>query len=353
VLFEIIVVIFKSSHKEVGVMKKGCLLSIVVLLLSFGIASAAEPDVLKFAIMDPAQAAPVVNAYKPWAEKVSDSSAGTLKIDLFPGGSLGRNPKVLVKLVTDGVADLAFVIPSYTQGKFPEDEVFNMPFVADNGLESGLASQSMYEKGMLSGYDDLKVIAHFTTDVFYLHTDFPVHVPADLKGHKIRAATKFQADLLKRLGAVGIAVPVSKTAENISRGVIEGSINDNSSLMTFRIKDVAKHHLMLPMGGVSLAVVMNKDKYESLQPQAKQALDQHGVELIQMWYEAVQGDVSVEFDKLKKDPKHSVYVPTEADMQLWVEAFQPSIDSWLKEDSRRPAALENYKHELTLIRAKQ
>jgi TRAP-type C4-dicarboxylate transport system substrate-binding protein len=331
-------------------MKKVCILSIVALLFSFGVALAAGPDVLKFAIMDPAQAAPVADAYKPWAEKVDKSAEGTLKIDLFPGGSLGRNPNVLVKLVTDGVADMAFVIPSYTQGRFPEDEVFNMPFVAENGLESALASQSMYEKGMLSGYDDLVVIAHFTTDVFYLHTDFPVRVPADLKGRKVRAATKFQADLLKRLGAVGIAIPVSKTAENISRGVIEGSINDNSSLMTFRIKDVAKHHLMLPMGGMSLAVIMNKDKYESLQPQAKKALDQHGKELIKMWYDAVQGDVAVEFDKLRQDPKHTVVVPTEAELVLWEEAIQPAIDSWLQDDAVRPAALENYKNELTLIR---
>ena len=36
-----------------------------------------------------------------------------------PGGVLGGNPGLQPKMVTDGVADIALVIPAYSAGRFP------------------------------------------------------------------------------------------------------------------------------------------------------------------------------------------------------------------------------------------
>ncbi len=64
---------------------------------------------------------------KPWFEDVNKALAGKVHIDGFPGGALGRNPAVQVKLVQDGVADMAFIVPSYTPGRFPDNEVMELP----------------------------------------------------------------------------------------------------------------------------------------------------------------------------------------------------------------------------------
>ena len=101
----------------------------------------AKPIKLKFATMTPAQSGTVKDAYKPWFDSIMKESEGTLDIQIYPGGSLGRDPRIQLKLVQDGVADLAFIVPDYTAGRFPDDEVFNMPFTAENGLESAMASQ--------------------------------------------------------------------------------------------------------------------------------------------------------------------------------------------------------------------
>lgn len=332
-------------------MRKSIVLGIITAVFLCGFAH-AETTTLKFAIMDPAQAAPVKYAYQPWADAIEQESNGTLKIELFPGGSLGRDPKVQLKLVIDGVADLAFIIPPYTPGRFPEDDVFIMPFLAENGLESAIASQRMYNKGYLSGYDDVVLLAHYTSDILHLHSTFPVKVPADLKGHKLRAGDKFQAEYLQAVGAVGIGLPNPKTAENMSRGIIDGSIGDNSSLFTFRVADVANHHLQVPLGAFSLAVVMNKNAYESLPPEAKAALDNHKEDLVTMWYNAVQKDITDRFEKLKLDPKHTVTTPTPEEMQKWKDALEPAVEKWIQQDpEKREKLIKAYKEELALIRS--
>ena len=77
----------------------------------------AEPVTLKFAVVDPAQSPPVEKGYKPWARMIEEAAEGTLKIEVYPGGTLGRDSRVQLKLVTDGVADMAYIIPAATQGR--------------------------------------------------------------------------------------------------------------------------------------------------------------------------------------------------------------------------------------------
>jgi TRAP-type C4-dicarboxylate transport system substrate-binding protein len=92
---------------------------------------------LKFATIDPAQGQNVTQVIVPLAKEVSEASGGALKLDIFPGGTLGRNPQQQLKLVVDGVADIAWVIPGYTPGRFDDTEVVELPFLINNARASG------------------------------------------------------------------------------------------------------------------------------------------------------------------------------------------------------------------------
>ena len=62
-----------------------------------------------------------------WGKAIERDSGGLIKLDILPGGTLGaagRSPAAQLKLVTDGVADASFIIPSTTPGRFPDDNMF-------------------------------------------------------------------------------------------------------------------------------------------------------------------------------------------------------------------------------------
>lgn len=312
----------------------------------------AKPITLKFAVVDPAQAPTVQKAYKPWSRMVEKASEGTLKIRVYPGGVLGRDARVQAKLVANGVADLSYISPPYSQGRFPEDEIFTLPGLSESAEEAAKASQRMAEKGILSGYQgDLKLISHYTTDVFHLHTTFPVRVPSDMKGHRIRSANDFWAKVLHGLGAIPVAIPYVQAAENLSRGVIEGTINDDSAVINFRITDVAKYHTIAPLGTFPLAVVMNRKKFDSLPMKARAAIEACSPRLGSMWQAATIAQGKELYELPKTDPKTKIITLTPAEVQQWKDALRPALDWWANKEHGRKELITKYEYELEVIRA--
>ena len=326
---------------------------ITALLIMWAVgALAAEPITLKFATVDPDQSTPN-QLFKTWAEKVMKDSEGTLKIDVYAGGTMGRNPQVYLKSLMDGVVEMAWMVCDYTPGKFPDDHVFHLPFLAENQSEGALAAQRMLDKGLLRGYEEVVVLTLGTTEPYFIQTTFPVKSPEDLRGHKFRVADKTQADLVTQLGVTPASgIPITKTAEALSMGVVDGTICDSTGLFPFRIGDATQYHVKLPFGTVTLLYAMNKKVYDGLPPKAKEALDKNRGEAMNRH---IYGNLDLHnqelLEKLQKDPKHHVFIPTGEDLEKWKVAVKPVVEKWIKETPNGEELLTEYKNELELIRA--
>ena len=334
-------------------MKKLFLIATVsTMVLSAVYAAATEPVTIKFATIQPAPAKIVKMVYVPWIEKVMKDAEGALKIDLYAGGTLGRNPNVQLKLLMDGMADIAWIVGDYTPGRFPDDQVFNIPFMLESETEGAYVGQRMLDRGLLRGYDDIKVLNLRLTGAYNIHTTFPVNKPEDLKGHKFRVAGRFQADLLRYLGVTTIGMPITQVTESLSRGVIDGALTDIQVLKLFRIGDAAKHHLIIPMGAISMIIAMNKQTYERLPPKAKAAVDKHsGESFSRLFAEVAGGDEVKIFEQLKKDPERSVVIPAGEDLKRWKNSVQPAIDDWKKKTPNAEKLLQAFQEELDRYRA--
>jgi len=321
-------------------------------LAVFAVNVMAEPVTLKFGLIDPEQAPPT-KLVKAWATKVEKDSEGTLKIDVYPGGTMGRDPRSYYNSLMKGVLDIAWMICDYTPGKFPDDEVFHLPFMADNQLEGALAAQRMLDKGFLHGYNEMVVLSLGTTEPYYIQTKFPVKSASDLKGHKFRVADKTQSDMALELGITPVTgIAITKVAESLSMGVIDGTICDTMGLFPFRIADASSYHVKLPLGTVTILYAMNKKKYEGLPLKAKQAIDQNrGVPMTRMIYQGLHEVNQNLFDKLKNDPKHTVIIPTGTELESWRAAVMPVVDRWKKETANGEKLYQAYENELELIRA--
>src|SRR5690606_14462285 len=175
------------------------------------------------------------------------------------------------KMVQDGVADLAWIIPAYTPGVFLDDQVVELPGIVRDSKEGSIAIWRLWEKGLVRGYENLMPMAIFTTDTYTVHTDYPVAKLDDLKGRKIRAAGPVASASVTTAGAAPVGMPFTQIVESISRGVIDGTLAHPIALYDFGIAKVATHHYMARFGAVTLAIIMNKDKYDALPKAAKDA----------------------------------------------------------------------------------
>ena len=146
-------------------------------------------------------------------EKVNKESGGTLEIQTFPNGALGRNPGLQTKMLQDGVADIAWVIPSYTPGVYLDDDVFELPNVIQNSTEGSVAAWRLLQKGMLRGYEQYYMIGLFAIVALHVpHQLSRCRKPEDLQGKKIRAVGTIstEVDQGARRGAGGHAGHASR-----------------------------------------------------------------------------------------------------------------------------------------------
>jgi TRAP-type C4-dicarboxylate transport system substrate-binding protein len=304
----------------------------------------ADTVVLKFATVEPPQSFNNQKVWGPIFEKMNKDAEGIFKVEIFAGGTLGRNPMQTLKILMDGVTDLVHAINAYLPGQLVDDQVANTPFTAKNSLDCTISFQKMQERKMLRGYDELVVLGQICLDQYGIHTKFPVKVPADLKGKKMRTAGKIHHALAKACGATPVAMPITKVAESISRGVIVGTFSDWNAMQTFRINDVARYHCLVPFGTTTLMVAMTKKKYESLPPKGRAVIDKYrGGYFSRFWAEALDEHMVNIETRISKDPKHTVYTPNAAEMKQWQAAIDSVVASWSTEHDNWDTLLKAYK----------
>lgn len=328
--------------------------ALVATALALGAAGLAHAQqALRFSSFEPPVAFITKEILTPWAADVSKASEGRLKIDMYPGGTLGRDPAAQLKLVLDGVVDLAWVVAGYTPGRFDDTTLVELPFIARSTREGSFALTRMLAGGRLNGFDGIKVIGIFATPPTEIQSNYPVLKPADLKDKKFRAAGPNQLAMLRELGAVpvgGIAAP--QVAESMQRGLIDGALAEWNAMASFRIAEVSNHHLRIPMGSVAFMVVMNKAKYDALEPAAKAVLDRFSGEA---FAEVFSSKLDARNDEvaalIAKDPKHKVTLPSPVETAVWKSAVAGVEAEWVKADKRRFDLLATFKAEIEKVRA--
>src|SRR6267154_6567665 len=87
------------------------------------VATLAEPIKLKMAYFSSDREPPYVSVLQPFADAVNREGKGIVEVVPYPGGVLGRSYAKQAQLVLDGIADMAWVNPSLTPERFPDDAV--------------------------------------------------------------------------------------------------------------------------------------------------------------------------------------------------------------------------------------
>lgn len=319
-------------------------------------AAADGPITLRFSSFEPPQAFITSKILTPWAQRVTAESKGTLKIEMYPGGTLGRDPAAQLKLVIDGVADIAWIVPGYTPGRFDAATVVELPFIVHSAYAGSVASTRMYEKGLWKGggFDDVKFLCVCANNPVFVNTTFPATKLDDLKGHKFRAAGPVSLNVIKSLGGVPIGgITGPQLAEAMSRGVVDGTLNEWNALQTFRVLDVAKHQIVLPLGSTSLMVIMNKAKYASLPAAAKAAIDKNSGEAFAKIFGAkFDENNNAVHEMAKKDKKRIITVLSSEQQAPWRKAVQPAIDEWKKSTPDGERLLKAFSDEVAAAEAK-
>ena len=328
------------------------LLLLATLCFAHSAFAQSPPVKLKFSIFSPDKEVTYLNVFKPFAEAVNKESGGAVEIELFPNGALGRSPLQQAQMVLDGVADIGWVIASYTPGRFQENEVFELPGLFRDLKEATLVFTRVVNSGKIKGYEEFFPIALLGTAPYSLHSRSPLNSIADIKGKKIRVSGAIESETIKALGAVPIGMPVTEVPEAISRGTIDGTTSHPAPLVDFGISRVTSAHYFTRLGVVPLAVLMNRKKFDSLPKAGQDAIRKYsGDWTAARFNEGVGAYNDTVVKQLQEDPKRKVVFPPPADLEAMQPAFKSVIDAWLAKSPRNKELLTMVEAEIANVRA--
>ncbi|CAM5356025.1 TRAP transporter substrate-binding protein [Eoetvoesiella caeni] len=291
--------------------------------------ASAEPVKLKLSSFESPLGNITANVLTPFARDASAASQGTLQIDVFAGGTLGRSPAQQLKLVTDGIADFAWVVLPYTPGRFDDAEVVGQPFLITSSTEASITLQRMYDKGQLAGFDGLKMLVLGATPPVTIHSTKPVHVPSDLKGKRVRISGSLPTKLVESLGGAPVQVGGGQIGDALSRGVVDMTFNNWGFVSDFKIDEVTSQHVDIPLGAVAVGIVMRQDRYDSLPEQARAALDKVSGE--KLAYKLGQAFDTQDEDvrkRIAKSKRNTIINPSAQEIALWHQAVEPVNAAW-------------------------
>lgn len=309
--------------------------------LAFAWGPVASAQTARFASFPPSNSSINKQVFEPWVERVNKAAEGSLTIQLFSGGTLGRNPSQQHKLARDGVAQIAYVVMSGSPGQYPEAVMFELPFLVENATEGSVAHWRLFKEGKVRGLSDVHVISTMVIPPYGLHGSMPLDRPAQLKGKKIRVGGAVQSAIVDSVGAVPVGgIAISSVAESLSRGVLDGTLGDWNAVKSFRLHEVSNHHLDVPLGGLAVALVMNAAAYKALAPKAKAALEEHGGEAFaRFWGEALDREGKAIAAEVAKEKGQTVAVATGEVRAAYQQATASVVANWLKEN---PGLREQY-----------
>jgi len=245
-------------------------LSLVAMLAPAPAPAAAEAITLRYANFPPAPTFPCVQM-EHWAREVEKRTGGKVKVQTFPGGTLLPAKNILDGVIS-GLADVGNFAMSYQPGRFPVSEAIDLPLGFTSAKVASLTLYDLVEKYQPKEFEKVKILTLFTCPPTNFMTKTPVRTLADLKGMELRVAGT-SAEIVKRLGGIPVAMPQSDTPEAIQKGVVKGMVSSLEILQDFKFAAYTPNATIANLNVVTFAVVMNREKWNSLPADVKKVLD--------------------------------------------------------------------------------
>ncbi len=312
--------------------------------------AAAEPVKLKLSFFTSDRSQIYQTLVKPFVDAVNAAGNGLVHIEVFFSGAISSVQSQQPQLVSDGTADLAFIVPGRTPERFYDTTLLELPGLFHSSSEASLAYTQLAGNRALSGYDDFYVVCALVSGPESIHSRKPIATLADLKGLTIRVNNSAEADVLQKFGAIPVLLAINQANEALSKGIIDGTTAPPFILFEFGLDRVTTHHFMIGLGGAPTALVMNRKKFESLPQEAQSIIKKYSGEWLIDQSSGHLDALDREVVKtLEADPRRKVTFPTDADAMTIHSAYEQVIAAYAESSDYSRKLLARVRAELARL----
>jgi len=273
----------------------------------------------------------VVNGFFPWMKKIQEESGNRLEIRYFNPGTLC--PEREVPESTElGLVDMGASYCGMSPGKFPLNELMELPFLVTSAESGSLVVWDLYERypSWRKEFRKVKTLWQWTSATFQIHTTKKlVKTLEDLKGMKILGFSPRILDIIKALGASPVQIKPMESYLALERGMADGILLPLAPVKSYKITDAAKYHTIADVMVGPFWAGVNWDVWKELPKEVQKLLaDTTGKKMAKICGQTL--DEGAEKDaKWMKEQGHEFYVLPPEEKKKWVNAVQSIHEKWL------------------------
>jgi TRAP-type C4-dicarboxylate transport system substrate-binding protein len=267
-----------------------------------------------------------------WFKEVGEATQGRVKFRVLPkvAGAVGGQ----IDAVRDGLADVGYSPHGYNPGRFPLQEVAELPLLGETSLESSVAYWRMFQKYLakFNEHEGVTVLSVMVSEGRLHNARREITSLGELKGLKIRVAGGNTIETAKLLGIVPVQKPINEIFEMLTSGIVDGAMMPMVTVQSFGLLDKLTHTLVVPgaLYNSSYALFINPAKFAKLSPQDQEALRKvSGENFARIWGSTARdGDMKAEAEARKVGNKVTTVSPAfEAELR---KALAPIDQQWIE-----------------------
>ncbi|XPV74953.1 MAG: TRAP transporter substrate-binding protein [Desulfovibrio sp.] len=237
-----------------------------------------------------------------YAELVNEYTAGTVVIEVHPGGSLGFKGAELLKAVKDATVPMSDILMGVVAGS---DQVFSLstlPLLVnsyDEAFAFYTASKPSYEKACKKWNQKMLYAAPWPRSGLY--TQNAITTLADLNGLKVRTYDKNGAEFLKAAGASPQSMPWGEVYSALSTGLIDSVLTSSVSGVDGKFWEVLKHFTKVNYAYPLNMMTINMDYWNALNADQQKAMMKAAAEVEKMQWDASRAQVESQLKVLAEN----------------------------------------------------
>jgi TRAP-type transport system periplasmic protein len=257
----------------------------------------AQDKTIKFATQNP-KGHPIVMGMEKFAELVAAKSGGKMKVNLFPGGTLGSD-QANVSAIQGGTLEMASMNSGIFASQVKEFAIYDFPFMFANSKEADAVVDGPFGKKLHDKLQEKGLIGLAYYELGFrniTNSKRPITKLEDLEGLKLRVIPNpINVDWVKALGANPTPLPFPEVYAALEQKAIDGTVINANKFYEVQKHVVLSNHQYNPQ-----SVIISKKFWDNLDAAQKKIVADAAQESAKYQREQARGQVAVALDNMKK-----------------------------------------------------
>jgi len=256
----------------------------------------------KYALQNP-KGHPLAAGAEKFAELVAAKSGGKMKVNVFPGGTLGGDAPN-VSALQGGTIELVALNSGILASQVKDFEVYDFPFMFANAKEADAVVDGPFGQKLHAKLADKGIVG-----LAYLELGFrnitnskkPINTVEDIAGLKLRVIPNaINVDWVKALGANPTPLAFPEVYAALEQKAIDGQENPLNVILSNKFAEVQKHLAITNHQYNPQSLIFSKKVWDQLSGAEKKVLQDAAVEAAKFQRQTSRDAAASTLAELKK-----------------------------------------------------